>query len=115
MDAVQRAYAGAFGDGTPAEREDAGWRYAVEIPTVRKTRQALGRVVRSPADFGARVLVDERYTLSGRPELGEYSVNGTFPDEERAEMIDIGPGKLKYAMLNFYADVDAWDGDPPVP
>jgi DNA excision repair protein ERCC-2 len=133
MDAVQRAYAGAFGEGGAggtgnsgaegtggrgagaAGNEDAGWRYAVEIPTVRKTRQALGRVVRSPEDFGARVLVDERYTLAGSSELGEYSVNGTFPDEERAEMIDVGPGKLKYAMLNFYADVDAWDGDPPEP
>ena len=133
MDAVQRAYAGAFGEdgaggtgnsgaeGTggrgagAAGNEDAGWRYAVEIPTVRKTRQALGRVVRSPEDFGARVLVDERYTLAGSSELGEYSVNGTFPDEERAEMIDVGPGKLRYAMLNFYADVDAWDGDPPEP
>ncbi|MEF8905500.1 MAG: ATP-dependent DNA helicase [Haloarculaceae archaeon] len=115
MEAVQRAYAGAFGYGTPTEREDAGWRYAVEIPTVRKTRQALGRVVRSPEDFGARVLVDERYTLSNCDELGQYSVNGTFPDEERAEMIDIDPGKLKYAMLNFYADVGAWDGAPPAP
>jgi DNA excision repair protein ERCC-2 len=125
MDAVQRAYAGAFGDsgadgagngGAGSTRNgDAGWRYAVEIPTVRKTRQALGRVVRSPEDFGARVLVDERYTLSGRQELGEYSVNGTFPDEERAEMIDVGPGKLKYAMLNFYTDMGAWNDDPPAP
>ena len=111
MEAVQRAYRNAFGDG----EDDAGWRYAVEIPTVRKTRQALGRVIRSPADFGARVLVDERYTGSHRSELDEYSVYPSFPPEERDEHIDIAPEKLKFAMLNFYSDMDAWDGDQPTP
>ena len=111
MEAVQRAYEGAFGDG----EEDAGWRYAVEIPTVRKTRQALGRVVRSPDDYGVRVLVDERYTQSNRVELGEYSVYPSFPPEERGEHIDVAPGKLKIGMLNFYSDLDAWEGAPPEP
>jgi len=111
MEAVQRAYEGAFGDGDG----DAGWRYAVEIPTVRKTRQALGRVVRSPEDFGVRVLVDERYTGSKRSELGEYSVYPSFPPEERSEHIDIEPKKLKFALLNFYSDMDAWGGAPPEP
>jgi DNA excision repair protein ERCC-2 len=114
MEAVQRAYEGAFGDAGDGE-SDAGWRYAVEIPTIRKTRQALGRVVRSPEDFGARVLVDERYTGSKRSELGEYSVYPSFPPEERDEHIDIAPEKLKFAMLNFYTDVDAWEGSPPRP
>jgi DNA excision repair protein ERCC-2 len=112
LEAVQRAYAGEFGDD---DDRDPGWRYAVEIPTVRKTRQALGRVVRSPTDFGARVLVDERYTLSAADEMGEYSVNGTFPDEERREMIDVGPGKLRFALSNFYSDMDAWGPDGPPP
>ena len=83
------------------------------MPTVRKTRQALGRVVRSPDDFGVRVLLDERYTASNAAELGDYSVRDTFPEEERREHIDVRPGKLKYAMLNFYADMDAWAGTPP--
>ena len=111
MEAVQRAYRGAFGGG----EDDAGWRYAVEIPTVRKTRQALGRVIRSPDDFGVRALVDERYTRSRRSELDEYSVYPNFPPEERDEHIDIAPEKLKFAMLNFYTDMDAWGGDPPTP
>ncbi|ALG83035.1 ATP-dependent DNA helicase [Halanaeroarchaeum sulfurireducens] len=110
-DAVQTAYDEAFGD----RADDAGWRYAVEIPTVRKTRQALGRVLRSPEDFGARVLLDRRYTARSRTEMGEYSVNETFPPEERAELVDVQPRKLKYAMLNFFQDVDAYDGDPPTP
>ncbi len=110
MEAVQDAYDRAF-DGKAA---DAGWRYAVEIPTIRKTRQALGRVIRSPDDFGVRVLADKRYTEASR-DMGKYGVRESFPSEERAELIDVGPEKLKFAMLNFYADHDAYDGAPPSP
>jgi DNA excision repair protein ERCC-2 len=113
MEAVQRAYEGSFGDDEGDE--DAGWHYAVEIPTVRKTRQALGRVVRSPTDYGVRVLIDERYTHENRVELGDYSVYPAFPPEERSEHIDVEPDKLKIGMLNFYSDVDAWGGSPPEP
>ncbi|MGB9930499.1 ATP-dependent DNA helicase [Haloarcula amylolytica] len=111
MDAVQDAYDVAFDD----DGDDAGWRYAVEIPTVRKTRQALGRVVRSPEDFGARILLDKRYTEAAEMEMHDYAVRGTFPPEERREMVDIGPEKLKFSLLNFYQDMDAYDGPPPKP
>ena len=110
-EAVQAAYEGAFGD----RGRDAGWRYAVEIPTIRKTRQALGRVIRSPEDFGVRVLVDRRYTERARADMGKYGVHETFPPEERAEMLDVDPEKLKFATLNFYSDLNAWDGEPPTP
>ncbi|MBZ6494767.1 ATP-dependent DNA helicase [Natrinema longum] len=108
-EAVQDAYDVAF-DGT-----DTGWRYAVEIPTVRKTRQALGRVIRSPEEVGVRALLDRRYSRQAKPDLGRYSVNGTFPHEEREELIDIAPDKLKFAMLNFYGGHDEYDGEPPSP
>ncbi len=108
-EAVQEAYDAAF-EGT-----DTGWRYAVEIPTVRKTRQALGRVIRSPEDVGVRALLDQRYSHSAKSDLGKYSVNSTFPYEEREELIDIEPAKLKFSMLNFYTDHDAYEGDPPAP
>ncbi|ELZ11554.1 DEAD/DEAH box helicase [Halovivax asiaticus JCM 14624] len=108
-EAVQEAYDAAF-DGT-----DTGWRYAVEIPTVRKTRQALGRVLRSPTDVGVRALLDRRYSRRAKSDLGTYSVNGTFPMETREELLDIEPQKLTFAMRNFYADHDAYDGDPPAP
>ncbi|RQH00958.1 ATP-dependent DNA helicase [Natrarchaeobius oligotrophus] len=108
-EAVQEAYDVAF-DGT-----DTGWRYAVEIPTVRKTRQALGRVIRSPEDVGVRALLDARYSREAKSDLGKYSVNGSFPHEEREELLDIDPEKLKFAMLNFYADHGRYDGDPPSP
>ncbi|MFC4436271.1 MULTISPECIES: ATP-dependent DNA helicase [Natrialbaceae] len=108
-EAVQEAYDAAF-DGT-----DTGWRYAVEIPTVRKTRQALGRVIRSPEDIGVRALLDRRYSRDAKSDLGKYSVNSTFPHEERENLIDIDPSKLKFSMLNFYGDRDAYDGEPPAP
>ncbi|MFB6188609.1 MAG: ATP-dependent DNA helicase, partial [Halapricum sp.] len=115
MDAVQEAYQAAFGGEGPDTDDEAGWRYAVEIPTVRKTRQALGRVVRSPTDFGARVLIDKRYTQAAEMEMHDYAVRGTFPPEERADMIDMDPTKLKFGLLNFYNDLDAYEGEPPSP
>jgi len=106
LEAVQQAYEETF------RGQDAGWRYAVEIPTVRKTRQALGRALRSPEEVGARVLVDRRYTEA---DMGRYSVRETFPPEERAELVDVEVDRLKFALLNFYTDHDAWDGSPPAP
>ncbi|MDL5362857.1 ATP-dependent DNA helicase [Halalkalicoccus sp. NIPERK01] len=110
MDAVQDAYQSVYGDSNP----DAGWEYAVEIPTVRKTRQALGRVLRSPEEVGVRALVDKRYTQTAEREMGKYSVRSAFPPEERAELIDVAPEKLQFSMLNFYGDHDAYD-EPPEP
>jgi DNA excision repair protein ERCC-2 len=109
QEAVQAAYDREYGD-----RERDGWAYAVEIPTVRKTRQALGRVIRSPADFGVRLLVDERYTRASR-DMGEYGVRDTFPPEERDELIDVVPGKLRYGLFNFFSDRGAYGDDPPTP
>ena len=109
MEAIQDAY-----DRVYSGRREAGWRYAVEIPTIRKTRQALGRVIRSPEDFGVRVLADKRYTRASS-QMGKYGVRSTFPSEERAELVDVPAEKLKFAMLNFYNDHDAYDGEPPRP
>ncbi len=110
-EAIQAAYDEVFGD----REENAGWRYAVEIPTVRKTRQAIGRVIRSPEDIGVRALIDRRYTMASRTRMSDYSVNTDFPPEERRELVDVEPSKLKYATLNFFRDHDAWDGDSPAP
>lgn len=110
MEAVQDAYNRVFADRDRSR--DPGWAYAVEIPTIRKTRQAIGRVVRGPDDFGVRILADRRYTSA---DMGKYSVRGAFPPEEREELLDLDPEKLKFAMLNFYGDHDAYDGAPPEP
>jgi DNA excision repair protein ERCC-2 len=124
--AVQAAYADAFAgdrvagtDFAPASDQpsvdpepDPGWSYAVEIPTVRKTRQALGRALRGPEEIGARVLLDRRYTAA---DMGKYSVRETFPEDERAELLDVKPEKLRYAMLNFFDDHDAYGKNVPLP
>jgi DNA excision repair protein ERCC-2 len=47
--------------------------------------------------------------------MGKYSVRDTFPAEERTEMLDVAAEKLKFAMLNFYTDNDAWTDEPPTP
>ena len=109
QDAVQAAYDREYGD-----RERDGWGYAVEIPTIRKTRQALGRVIRSPDDFGVRLLVDERYTRASR-DMGQYGVRDTFPPEERDELVDVVPSKLRYGLFNFFSDLGAYGDDPPRP
>ena len=108
-EAVEAAYDREYGD-----RKRDGWAYAVEIPTIRKTRQALGRVIRSPEDFGVRILVDERYTRASR-EMGEYGVRGSVPPEERDELVDVAPTKLRYGLFNFFSGLDAYGDDPPVP
>ncbi len=95
--AIEHAYEEEFGHG---------WDYAIEIPTIRKVRQALGRVVRSPEDYGVRVLLDERYTSSSSKRLGKYSVYNIFPEEERSEIIDVKPEHVKYSLMNFFNDIE---------
>lgn len=94
--AIEYAYEAEFGHG---------WDYAVEIPTIRKVRQALGRVLRSPEDYGARVLLDARYTSTSAKRLGKYSVYDIFPENERAEIIDVAPERVKYSLMNFFNDI----------
>jgi DNA excision repair protein ERCC-2 len=94
--AVESAYDSEFGHG---------WEYAIEIPTIRKVRQALGRVVRSPEDYGARVLLDGRYTSASAKRYGKYSVHRFFPEEERIEIIDVEPARVKYSLMNFFNDI----------
>lgn len=96
MHAIEAAYDAEFG---------RGWDYAVQIPTIRKVRQAMGRVIRSPQDYGLRVLLDARYTRESVRRLGKYSVYNTFPEEERDEIIDVAPQRARYAVLNFFSDV----------
>ena len=38
----------------------AGWAYAVEVPTVRKVQQTIGRLIRSPEDSGVGIILDFR-------------------------------------------------------
>jgi DNA excision repair protein ERCC-2 len=97
MHAVESAYDHSFGYG-------AGWEYAVQVPTVRKIRQAMGRVVRSPVDYGVRILLDGRYLTDAPAKFGKFSVFEAFPPEEREEFIDVEPDRVKYSLMNFFQD-----------
>lgn len=96
MRAIQHAYEYVFGHG---------WEYAIQNPTIRRIRQAMGRVIRSPSDYGARVLIDLRYTSFSRKIIGKYSIYHAFPQEEREEFIDVEVEKVKYSLLNFFNDI----------
>lgn len=53
IDAVKECYQRHFGDG---------FAYACRIPAMQKVQQAAGRVIRSEADKGIVLLLDDRYT-----------------------------------------------------
>ncbi|MFU8867057.1 ATP-dependent DNA helicase [Natronococcus sp.] len=83
--AVRRAYDDAFGDG---------FEYALTIPAVRKSRQAVGRVIRSAEDVGVRVLLDERYARDSWDSVREY-----LPDD--GEFQPVSPDMLEVGLDRF--------------
>lgn len=98
MKAIQYAYDQKFGKGK-------GWDYGVLFPTVRRIRQACGRVVRSPSDYGIRVLADARFTHASVAKMKRFSIHMHFPDDERREFVDVKPEKVKFSMMNFFGDI----------
>jgi DNA excision repair protein ERCC-2 len=95
--AVEAAYDEVFGTGK-------GWEFAIQNPTIRRIRQAMGRVVRSPADYGVRILLDTRFQKNPIKKLGKYSVFENFPEEERSEFVDISPMQLEEKLSFFFEE-----------
>ena len=83
--AVRRAYDETFGDG---------FTYALTVPAVRKARQAIGRVIRSPDDVGVRILLDERYARDSWD-----SVRSFFPDNSAFQ--PVSPDMLEFGLERF--------------
>ncbi|MDS0476160.1 ATP-dependent DNA helicase [Natrinema sp. 1APR25-10V2] len=79
--AVRRAYEDEFGDG---------FTYALTIPAVRKARQAIGRVIRSPEDVGVRVLLDERYARDSWDSVRPYLPDDGEFQPVSPDMLDVG-------------------------
>lgn len=102
--AVESAYDTVFGCGE-------GWEFAVQVPTIRKVRQAMGRVVRSPGDFGVRILLDARYQGSQMRKLGKFSVFGYFPPEESREFIDVAPKDVGSFVEEFFANIMPYESE----
>ncbi len=111
--AVESAYDTVFGCGE-------GWEFAVQVPTIRKVRQAMGRVVRSPRDFGVRILLDARYQGSLQKKLGKFTVFKYFPPEESREFLDVAPAELGPILEDFFSNIKTVDAEkkeagPPTP
>jgi DNA excision repair protein ERCC-2 len=64
----------------------------------------MGRVVRSPDDYGVRILLDGRFLTDSKKKFGKFSVFGVFPEDERAEFVDVKPDRVKYSLMNFFMD-----------
>lgn len=97
--AVESAYDLVFGDGK-------GWEFAISVPTMRRIRQAMGRVVRSPTDYGVRILLDARFQKASVRTLGKYSVYNQFPDEEKDEIEDITPKEIGAYLNDFFSKMN---------
>ncbi|WP_185715567.1 ATP-dependent DNA helicase [Halocatena pleomorpha] len=89
MKAVMNAYDQEFDAG--------GFEYAVQIPAVRKARQAIGRVLRGHDEVGTRLLLDRRYH-SGAPR----SVAALL-STDRTEFSTVSPDMLDFALDQFWS------------
>lgn len=84
--AVETAYTDEFGQ--------AGFDYALTVPAVRKTRQALGRVIRGTSDVGVRVLVDGRY-VGGQGTVKHYLSENEREEYDVVDDLDVFQSKLR--------------------
>jgi len=71
------------------------------IPTVRKVRQAIGRVIRSPSERGVRLLIDSRYTPGGY-----RSVEDHLSSHEQEEFTKVHPDRLQETLQQFWERSD---------
>ncbi|QDX40867.1 ATP-dependent DNA helicase [Salarchaeum sp. JOR-1] len=90
--AVRHAYGDAFG-------EERAFEYALTVPAVRRSRQAIGRVIRGRDEVGVRVLAGRRYVEGARHSVHEY-----LSPEERAEFVRMTPEFLGDQLGAFWRD-----------
>ena len=91
--AIRAAYEDRFGRRN-------GFEYAFSLPAVYKTRQSLGRVIRTHDDTGVRVMLDERYAAND--DFG--NVRQFFPDEECDEYLALNPDALGDRLEMFWKE-----------
>lgn len=72
-----------------------GFQMAFILPATRKTRQSIGRVIRSKDDTGTRVLIDERYCENG-------SVR-KYMGSDKEELQDVYPDELDIIINSFWS------------
>lgn len=89
--AVKNAYGDRFGDENAFE-------YALTVPAVRRSRQAIGRVIRGPDEKGVRILLGNRYT----PDAFHNTVYEYLPEKEREEFVRMKPMFLESQFEKFW-------------
>jgi DNA excision repair protein ERCC-2 len=89
--ALKTAYEREFG-------KHNGFDYAFTVPAVRKTRQALGRVIRGHDEVGVRVAADRRYASDHQWD----DVRGYFPEYEQNEYAAISSDDLSTHLESFW-------------
>ena len=94
-DAVEVAYNRAIDS---ASGHDA----AQLIPSTRKVRQSIGRVIRGSEETGVRIVVDERYGTTEKSNLREF----LSPQQQR-EFTLIDPDDINDAISRFWAEQEA--------
>ncbi len=85
-----------------------GMEYVVSQPAVKKIRQACGRVIRSPTDYGVMILIDRRYTRQFSDRYDKLGYYYRFPAEETREFTEVKPGDIRGPMEQFFKNI------PPV-
>jgi len=90
--AVKQAYGRAFG-------EDNAFEYALTVPAVRRSRQAIGRVIRGTEEVGVRLLVGNRYTPDAVHSVFDY-----LSPAECREFVRMTPDFLSAQFDSFWAD-----------
>jgi DNA excision repair protein ERCC-2 len=82
-EAIKTAFAVKFG------RKNA-FDYSHTLPAIYKSRQALGRVIRSTSDVGTMTILDERYTNDHYRSVNEYLSTQEQSEYEVVNQDDIG-------------------------
>jgi DNA excision repair protein ERCC-2 len=92
IEAIEHAYANRIST-------DDGFNTAIKIPAVRKTRQAIGRVLRGVDEVGVRVLIDERYGSTEWDGAKQF-----LSPQEQKEFDVINAGEIKERISSFWSD-----------
>jgi DNA excision repair protein ERCC-2 len=73
--------------------------YSFRLPAIFKTRQALGRVIRSDTDVGLRFLMDNRYT-------NDNTEHSFLTSQQQAEYKEIDPQNITDNITDFWDNQD---------